>query len=331
MISNVFVTFHGAYPIIAIGIIYFVASFYLQESLSTGSFIAFVTAYGSFMAAILGLGNTLVSVMRVIPLYDRAQPILAQQPEVQHSHVHPGLLDGTIDVNNVSFRYSENSPLILRNLNLKINSGESVAIVGPSGSGKSTLLRLLLGFEKPEHGTIFYSNQNLQNLDVQRVRQQIGTVLQGGRVIAGDIFVNIVGSSPLTIEDAWRAAKQAGFEQDVRNMPMGMHTYISEGGTNLSGGQRQRLLIARAFAMNPRIMFFDEATSALDNETQRIVSESMDDLNITRVIIAHRLSTIKNADTIYVINQERVEQKGTYQELIQQDGLFASLAKRQLV
>ncbi|MCP3955946.1 MAG: NHLP bacteriocin export ABC transporter permease/ATPase subunit [Desulfobacterales bacterium] len=331
MVSNVFATFHGIYPIIAIGIIYYMASFHLQESLSTGSFIAFVTAYGSFMAAILGIGGTLVSVMRVIPLYERAQPILIQQPEVQHDQVYPGVLDGTIDVNNVSFRYDEDSPLILSNFNLKVHSGQSVAIVGPSGSGKSTLLRLLLGFEKPEHGTIFYSNQNLQNIDVQRVRQQIGTVLQGGRVIAGDIFVNIVGSSPLTIDDAWRAAKQAGFEQDIRNMPMGMHTYISEGGTNLSGGQRQRLLIARAFAMNPRIMFFDEATSALDNETQRIVSKSMDDLNITRLIIAHRLSTIKNTDIIYVINRGQVEQKGTFHELLEQDGLFASLAKRQLV
>lgn len=331
MVSNIFSTFHSIYPIIAIGIIYLVASFYLKESLSTGSFIAFVTAYGSFMGAILGLGSTLVTVLRVIPLYERARPILLNQPEISKDHVHPGVLDGNIEVNNVTFRYSENSPLILQNFSLTVKPGEFVAIVGPSGSGKSTLLRLLLGFEKPEKGVIFYSSQNLQNIDVQAVRQQIGTVLQGGRVIAGDIFVNIVGSSQLSIDEAWIAARQAGFEQDIRSMPMGMHTYVSEGGTNLSGGQRQRLLIARSFAMKPRIMFFDEATSALDNQTQQIVSTSMNEMHITRLVIAHRLSTIKNADTIYVINRGTVEQKGSYQELMQQEGLFAALAKRQLV
>lgn len=331
MVTNIFSTFHSVYPILAIGIIYLVASFYLKESLTTGSFIAFVTAYGSFMGAILGLGSTLVTVLRVIPLYERARPILIHQPEINEEHCHPGKLDGNIEINNISFRYTENSPLILKEFTLTVKPGEFVAIVGSSGSGKSTLLRLLLGFEKPEKGVIFYSSQNLQNIDVQAVRQQIGTVLQGGRVIAGDIFVNIVGSSQLSIDEAWIAARQAGFERDIRSMPMGMHTYVSEGGTNLSGGQRQRLLIARAFAMKPRIMFFDEATSALDNQTQQIVSKSMDEMHITRVVIAHRLSTIKNADTIYVINQGVVEQKGSYSELMQQEGLFSTLAQRQLV
>lgn len=331
MVSNIFSTFHCIYPIFAIGIIYFTASFYLQESLTTGSFIAFITAYGSFMAAILGLGSTLVTAIRVIPLYERAQPIITCKPETNHNHVHPGILDGNIEVNNISFAYDENSPNILHNFSLTVHPGEFVAIVGPSGSGKSTLLRLLLGFEKPQSGVIFYSNQNLQNIDVQAVRQQIGTVLQGGRVIAGDIYVNIVGSSQLTIEEAWTAARQAGFEEDIRNMPMGMHTFVAEGGTNLSGGQRQRLLIARSFAMKPQIMFFDEATSALDNQTQEIVSSSMNDMHITRLVIAHRLSTIKKADTIYVLHKGRVEQKGSYEELMQQEGLFATLAKRQLV
>jgi ATP-binding cassette subfamily C protein len=192
------------------------------------------------------------------------------------------------------------------------------------------LFRLLLGFETPESGGIFYDGQELSGLDIQAVRRQMGVVLQNGKLLSGDIFTNIVGSAPLTTEDAWEAARLSGFEQDVKQMPMGMHTVVSEGGGGLSGGQRQRLLIARAIVGKPRILLFDEATSALDNQTQSIVSRSLESLKSTRIVIAHRLSTVINADRIFVIDKGAVAQVGTYEELMKQEGLFADLAKRQL-
>ena len=202
--------------------------------------------------------------------------------------------------------------------------------MGPSGSGKSTILRLLLGFERPESGAVYYNGQDLAGLDVRAVRRQIGTVIQSGKVMAGVLVQNIIGSSLLTLDDAWEAARMAGLDEDIKRMPMGMLTLVSEEGGTFSGGQRQRLLIARALAHKPRIVFFDEATSALDNATQEIVSRSLDNLNATRVVIAHRLSTIVNADRIYVLQGGRVVQSGTYSELIQRPGLFAELAKRQI-
>ena len=219
---------------------------------------------------------------------------------------------------------------ILKDIDLHVGRGEAVGLVGPSGSGKSTLLRLLLGFETPAGGAVLYDGQDLSTLDVRAVRRQIGTVLQSSHVMVGDIFTNIVGASPLTQEDAWEACRLAGLDTDVRQMPMGLQTMVSEGGSTLSGGQRQRLLIARAMVRRPRLIFFDEATSALDNRTQEIVSGSLQGLDATRVVIAHRLSTIVNADRIYVLQEGRIVESGTYRELMQRRGLFASLARRQI-
>ena len=188
----------------------------------------------------------------------------------------------------------------------------------------------MLGFESPEAGSIFYDGQELETLDIQAVRHQIGTVLQNGQLLAGDIFSNIVGSAPLSLDQAWAAARMAGLDEDIKQMPMGMQTVIGEGASTLSGGQRQRLLIARAIVRQPRILFFDEATSALDNETQAIVSESLERLQLTRIVIAHRLSTIINADRIYMFDRGQLVQQGSYQELLHQPGPFAKLAKRQL-
>jgi ATP-binding cassette subfamily C protein len=205
-----------------------------------------------------------------------------------------------------------------------------VAIVGASGSGKSTLFRMLLRFETPESGSIYYDRRDLATLDVQALRQQIGVVLQNGRIRAGSIHKNIVGTANLTVEEAWEAARMAGLDADIEAMPMGMQTVLGEGGGSLSGGQRQRLLIARALVRRPRILLFDEATSALDNTTQDTVSRSMDNLRSTRVVIAHRLSTIQRADWIYVMEKGQVVQQGAYRELLAQEGPFAELARRQL-
>jgi ATP-binding cassette subfamily C protein len=241
------------------------------------------------------------------------------------------VLSGDIEVSHITFRYAKEGPTILNDVSIAIRPGEMVALVGPSGSGKSSLLRLLMGFEQPEAGAVYYNGQDLASLNVQEVRRQIGTVIQSGKVTAGSILNNIIGSSLLTVEDAWEAARMAGLDNDIKRMPMGMHTVVNEEGGTFSGGQRQRLLIARAVAHHPRIIFFDEATSALDNATQEVVSKSLEDLNATRLVIAHRLSTIVNADRIYVMERGRVVQVGTYQELVQQPGLFAGLARRQML
>ncbi|HLY28793.1 MAG TPA: NHLP bacteriocin export ABC transporter permease/ATPase subunit, partial [Aggregatilineales bacterium] len=298
--------------------------------MSTGAFLAFNAAFGQFLVSALTLSAAFASTLSVVPMYERALPILTTLPEVDEARADPGELTGEIEVSSAVFRYRPDGPLVLNNVSLHVDPGEFVALVGPSGSGKSSLLRLMLGFEQPESGAVFYDRQELESLDLRSVRRQIGVVLQNGKLLTGDIFSNIVGSAPLTVEDAWEAARMAGLEEDIKAMPMGMQTLVSEGGSTLSGGQRQRLLIARAIVTRPRIIFFDEATSALDNRTQEIVSQSLDSLEATRVVIAHRLSTIIHAHNIFVVEAGRIVQSGNYDQLMSMQGTFAELARRQL-
>ncbi|MES2708564.1 MAG: NHLP bacteriocin export ABC transporter permease/ATPase subunit [Verrucomicrobiota bacterium] len=301
------------------------------EPITTGSFIAFNTAFGSFLAAMLGLSRASMSMLAVVPVWERLKPILLTSPELGEDRMFPGELTGQIDLYHVNFRYDPEGPLILQNVSLSIRPGEFVAFVGPSGSGKSTLLRVLLGFEVPESGKAFFDGQDLQTLDLREVRQRLGVVLQTSRLAPTTIFQNIIGpNTSLTLEDAWAAAEGSGLADDVRGMPMGMQTVISEGGGTFSGGQKQRLMIARAIVNRPRILFFDEATSALDNQTQKMVTNSLDAMHATRIVIAHRLSTIANADRIVVLVKGRVVENGTYDELIKLNGHFAELARRQV-
>ncbi|NBD25154.1 NHLP bacteriocin export ABC transporter permease/ATPase subunit [Paenibacillus glycinis] len=328
-VSDIHAVFNAFYPIVtSIALFYLVAT--NAQGLSAGQFIAFFSAFTAFLKAMINMSGAVVSMINIVPLFERTKPILQTVPEAHEAAEDPGELAGGIEVRHVNFRYAAEQPLILNDLSLTIRPGEFVALVGASGCGKSSLLRLLLGFEKAESGSVFYDGQDMKSLDIRSVRSQLGVVLQHGKVMAGDIYSNIVGSTNLTHEDAWEAARMAGLDQDIQQMPMGMHTVISEGGGTLSGGQRQRLLIARALARRPKILFFDEATSALDNRTQAIVSESLEKLRATRVVIAHRLSTIMNADRIFVLDRGRLVQAGTYAELMEQDGLFMELAKRQL-
>ncbi len=297
--------------------------------LSTGSFLAFMASFTAFQNALISSTAAITESIQIIPMFEQAKVVLDAAPEIQESKPAISTLKGNIEINHVSFRYSENSPLILKDVSMKIEPHQFVAIVGGSGSGKSTLLRLLLGFEKPETGGIFYDNHDLNSVDVGSVRRNLGVVLQNSSIMQGSIFSNIVGSSALSIDDAWEAAEMAGLADDIERMPMGMHTMIPADGGGLSGGQKQRLIIARALAHKPNILIFDEATSALDNKTQSQVSKSLESLNVTRIVIAHRLSTIINADKIYVLNNGVIEETGTYEELIKNDGFFAKLAKRQ--
>lgn len=334
-VSNALTVFNSIFPLVCNASIFYCYYLILQSplhsgDLSTGQFLAFLAAFTQFMAAGLLLSSAIVSAMSVVPVYERAQPIFQTLPEVTENKADPGKLTGAIEISNVTFRYKQNGPAVLRDLSLKIEAGQFVAFVGSSGSGKSTLLRLLLGFETPESGGVFYDGHDVSGLDIQAVRQQIGVVLQSSRPINGSIFTNIVGSAPLTVEDAWEAARLAGIEEDIKRMPMGMHTHLGDGGGSISGGQRQRLMIARAIVRRPRILLFDEATSALDNHTQAIVSRSLESLQATRVVIAHRLSTIIKADRIFVMDRGTIAQSGTYEELMAQPGLFRDLAHRQI-
>ncbi len=303
----------------------------VANDLTTGEFLAFLAAYGAFVSAIVGMSASLMGALQVPVLYNRLKPILEEEPETSDLKEAPAALNGAIEINNVSFRYAEDAPLILDDLTISIKKGEYIALVGPSGSGKSTLIRLLLGFNEPETGSIFYDGQELDHLDPKLVRQQMGVVLQDGSLLAGDIYSNIIGSSTkLTLLDAFAAARAAAFDKDIRQMPMGMHTIVNEDGGTLSGGQRQRLMIARALVHKPKILIFDEATSALDNETQAIVTSSLDNLNVTRIVIAHRLSTIVNADKIYYLEGGKIQESGSYDELMELRGNFYKLAERQL-
>ncbi len=315
-------------------IFWFAASFLQQSqsqqgSLSTGVFLAFNAAFGTFISGATSLSSTIVDVLNIVPLWERAQPILEAQPEVNSEKADPGRLSGRVVVDHAIFRYRDDGPLTLDDVSIRAEPGEFIAFVGASGSGKSTLFRLLLGFDVPESGTIYYDGQDLAGLDVYAVRRQLGVVMQNSRLTSASLFENIASGALITMDEAWEAARMAGFAEDIESMPMGMHTVISEGGTNLSGGQRQRLLIARSLVLKPKILLFDEATSALDNRTQAIVSQSLERLKVTRIAIAHRLSTIRNADRIYVFQSGRVVQEGSFNQLANQTGLFAQLMARQ--
>lgn len=293
-------------------------------------YMSFNAAYGQLVAGILALMAMGAQVAQIGPMLRMVAPILEATPELASGKPGVGRLNGAIEVSGVSFRYGPDEPYVLRDLSFRVRPGEYVALVGRSGCGKSTIMRLLLGFERPECGTITYGPHDASKVDVGSLRRHIGTVTQNGRLFMGDIASNITISTPsATLDDAWEAAELAGIADDIRSMPMGMQTMVTEGGGSISGGQRQRIMIARAICGRRRILMFDEATSALDNVSQRHVSDSLDGLRCTRLVVAHRLSTVRHCDRIMVVDGGRIAEEGTYEELIARGRLFSELVERQ--
>ncbi len=302
------------------------------EPMSTGSFVSFLSAFSIVNSSISSTATALLHLLNAQPYWKRLQPILTSIPPDWREGTSIGHIQGRIDVSHVSFRYPGSDRLILDDVSFTVEPGEFVALVGKSGTGKSTLLRLMLAFEEVQTGAILYDNYDISEVDIGQLRRQFGVVLQRDGLMLADIFTNISsGNSNCTLNKAWAAAEMAGIANDIRAMPMQMHTLVSDGGSTISGGQAQRIMLARALANDPHILFLDEATNALDNKVQDTVSRNLDNLGITRVVIAHRLSTIVNADKILVLDQGKIVQSGTYSELASRPGLFKELIERQEV
>ena len=299
------------------------------RELWVGGFLAFYAAFGLVTTGATSLAKAAGDLVHIRSLWRRVEPLLAARQEDDEQRIDPGELRGAIRIEAATFRYEKDGPQVLDRVSLAVAPGECVAIVGASGSGKSTIIRLLLGFEAPETGQVLFDDQDLATLDVAAVRRQIGVVLQSSRLSQGSIYENIAGGAALTLDEARSAAVAAGLADDLEDMPMGLHTVLSDEGANLSGGQRQRLLIARAIARRPRILLFDEATSALDNRTQAMVGASLARLAATRIVVAHRLSTIRSADRIYVVDAGKIVQTGTFEQLVHEGGRFRMLMQRQ--
>lgn len=308
--------------------------FYLiaaHHHVSAADYIGFSVSFGLLSGTLLSFNNVIVSLARIRPTLEMARPILDTEPEISEERIEVKNLQGNISVSRLTFKYNPSQPPLLKDVSIKIKAGEFVAIVGKTGCGKSTLLRLLLGFEKPQSGIIAYDGVDMNRLDLRSLRRKVGVILQNDKLFASDILSNIRITNPdLTIDDAWRAAKIANIDKEIEQLPMGMFSYISEGGGGFSGGQKQRLIIARAVANSPSVLLFDEATSALDNVTQSLVTKSLNEMKCTRVIVAHRLSTVRNCDRIFVLHEGEIVEEGKYEELIGKQGFFAELVKRQL-
>ena len=308
-------------------ILYYIA---ITNKVGIADYYAFNTAYGMVSGAFMSVVSIAVTVANIKPILEMAKPIMEAEPEIRDGKEIITGLKGGIELSHISFRYDETMPNVIDDLSLNVKPGEYVAVVGSTGCGKSTLMRLILGFETPQKGSIFFDRKDIAKIDLPSLRSKIGSVMQDGKLFLGDIYSNIIITAPeLTLDKAWEAAEIASIADDIRRMPMGMNTIICEGQGGISGGQRQRLMIARAVAPKPKILMFDEATSALDNITQKKVSEAIDSLKCTRIVIAHRLSTIQHADRIIYLDRGKIAEEGTFEELIAKNGLFAALVERQ--
>jgi HlyB family type I secretion system ABC transporter len=304
----------------------------LQGSLSAGSMVALNVLATSFLAPLASLVSGGQQLQLVHAHLERMADIITADPEQDVQKVLlPPKLAGHIYLENVGFQYGPDVPKVLHSINLTIEPGQKVAIVGKTGSGKSTLGKLLLGLYIPTEGSIYYDGIPLASLHYQEVRRQFGVVLQDAAIFSGTALHNITFNDPqMNREDAIKAAQAAAIHNDIMNMPMGYETYVAEGGSALSGGQRQRLALARALAHNPSILLLDEATSSLDVITEQTVAQNLQAFPCTQIIIAHRLSTVRNADVILVLDEGTIVERGTHEELLRLNGYYTALVQQQL-
>ncbi|SHJ23127.1 ABC-type bacteriocin/lantibiotic exporter, contains an N-terminal double-glycine peptidase domain [Roseomonas rosea] len=291
---------------------------------SLASVMTFLSAYGLMMGAGTQLAKAVFSLWFLLPTRRFAQPLLDTLPEPETGRVDPGRLSGALALSGITFRYGPSEPWIFQGLDLKVEAGEFVAITGRSGAGKSTLVRLLLGLEEPVAGAIYLDGHDLRGLETGAVRRQVGTVVQAGRLPPGSLRDAVRGTTGTDDAAVWAALERAALAGEVRAMPMGLETMLTDAARVLSGGQAQRLLLARAFLQKPALLILDEATSALDNITQEATMRAIRTMPATRLVIAHRLSTIRHADRIVVLDNGRIVESGRFQDLIgRRNGLFA--------
>ena len=319
--------FSSCFSMLSSVIFYALAGGFLDANLPLPVFLAFMSSFHSFKGGLLDFTSSIWTLLAVKTEVNRIMPILQEKPEDNGDRNEAGVLSGKVEVSHLKFRYTPESPLVLDDVSLKAEPGEFIAIAGSSGAGKSSLFRLLLGFETPNSGAVYYSDQDFANLERNSVRRQMGVIMQNSRIIPGSILENIIQGTDASVDDAWNALEMAEFADDVRKMPMDIHTIVTP--ATISGGQQQRILIARALVGNPKVILMDESTSALDNISQEKITEKLRQLAVTRIVIAHRLSTIADADRIYVLDKGKVVQSGTYETLSASDGVFKDLIERQ--
>lgn len=311
--------------------LFFFFFFLTDFPMSASAFFGFYAAFVPFGFAISDIGNTWISLIPIFPIWENAKILVEEKPEGLTSRNTPGILKGAVSVDEVSFSYQPEGTPVLQAVSFYANPGEFVAIVGPSGSGKSTLVQVLLGFEKPHSGAVYYDGNDLQALDIHAVREQCGVVLQEGGLLMGNIYENLTCGGSYTEEEIKRAISLSGFQKDLDSFPMGLHTFVPVAGETFSAGQRQRLLIARALLSEPKILIFDEATSGMESTAQELIIDHLSELKITRITIAHRLSTVRRADRIYVMEKGRIVQSGSFEELAKSPGLFSSFLSSQKI
>lgn len=301
-----------------------------RSSMALSDFIAFMSVFGVMQTALSTMTSEWQNIAQIKPYLKLLEPIIAAEPEVKEGQSFVQSISGNIDVNHVSFSYDGNPSKVLDDVSLHIAAGENVGLVGSSGCGKSTLMRIMLGFEKPLSGSVFYGQYNVNDVNLGSLRQFVGFCPQSVQIFPGTIADNIkLASENCSMEDIWNAARIACIDEDIKRMPMQMDTMLGEGGSGLSGGQCQRILIARAVINKPKVLFFDEATSALDNITQRQVVENLEKIGCTRISIAHRLSTVMCCDRIIVLDSGRIVEDGSPKELLERKGFFYQLSVRQ--
>ncbi|NRA90954.1 MAG: ATP-binding cassette domain-containing protein, partial [Simkaniaceae bacterium] len=329
-IQNIITTGMTIFPHLSLIVIFSVVMGMGEKgTLSVGGFLAFNSAFMTLSMAIFTMSKMIMESVSIIPLWKRSHVIVEEPQEVLQTKASPDKLTGEIRLDNITFAYEKDRAPVLKDISIQLAPREMIGIVGPSGCGKSTLIRMILGFEIPDSGAVYFNGKDLSHLNLNEVRQQMGVVLQGGGIIAGTLYQNIVAGGNYTEEEVNRAITLASFKKDLENFPMGLHTVVPMNGETLSGGQKQRLLIARALLPNPKILLLDEATSALDNSSQEEITQNIDQLDVSRIVIAHRLTTIRNADRIYVIEKGAVSQVGTFESLSKEKGFFAEMLKRQ--